>query len=242
MIKGNSVLVIIPARAGSKGLANKNIMKLGDMPLIAYSINAANHSTYLDRIIVSTDSPEIANIAKEYGANVPFLRPAEFAADMSPNSEFILHVLRWLDVNENKSYDILCVLQPTSPFRKSKDIDLSLEKFMNSKSADSLVSINETRRTPYWMKTIDDGGFIRNFIEHKEINSRRQDLPKIYEPNGAIYIMACSDFVKFETFYTSKTTFYLMDQTSSVDIDDILDFKLAELILKENLVELNEVI
>ena len=239
MIKGNRVLVIIPARAGSKGLANKNIMRLGDMPLIAYSINAANHSTYIDRIIVSTDSPEIANIAKEYGANVPFLRPAEFAADMSPSSEFILHVLRWLDGNENQSYDILCLLQPTSPFRKSRDIDLSLEKFINSKSADSLVSINETRSTPYWMQTINDGGFIRDFIEHKEINSRRQDLPKIYEPNGAIYIMACSDFVEFETFYTSKTTFYLMDQTSSVDIDDILDFKLAELILKENLVELN---
>lgn len=239
MIKNKTILAIIPARAGSKGLANKNTRKLENIPLIAYTINSAKHSTYIDTIIVSTDCLEIANIAKEYGATAPFLRPAEFATDISPSHEFILHVLRWLDVNENKSYDILCLLQPTSPFRKSRDIDLSLEKFINSKNADSLVSINETRRTPYWMKTIDDRGFIHDFIEHKEINSRRQDLPKIYEPNGAIYIMACSDFVEFETFYTSKTTFYLMDQTSSVDIDDILDFKLAELILKENLVELN---
>ena len=228
MIGNKTVLAIVPARGGSKGLPKKNIKTLGNKPLIAHSIIAAQKSRYVDRIIVSTDSDEIARIAKSCNADVPFKRPPEYAVDISPSREFIVHALSWLRENENKVYDIFCLLQPTSPFRNWKHLDEAIEKFVNCKKAISLISITETTESPYWMKTIGDNDFLREFVEVSYSEVRRQDLPKTYSVNGAIFIMGSFDYLKSERFFTERTAYYLMDAISSVDIDGELDFIFAE--------------
>lgn len=238
MIGKKTILAIIPARGGSRELPKKNIKLLGDTPLIAYSINAAQRSAYVDRIIVSTDSDEIAQIAKKYGAEVPFKRPPEYATDASsPVSEFIVHALRWLRDNEGKTYDLFCLLQPTSPFRNGNHLNEAIKKFSVCKDAISLISISETTRSPYWMKTINSNGYLEEFVNGDFSDTRRQDLPKTYSVNGAIYIMGTLDYLKTKRFLTDRTTYYLMDAVSSVDIDTELDFKFAEYLLGSGMVE-----
>lgn len=237
MINDKKVLAIIPARGGSKGLPGKNVRCLGGLPLIASSINAARSSGCVDRIIVSTDSDEIANIAREYGAEAPFKRPAQFATDTSPSSELILHALQWVMENERTIYDIFCLLQPTSPFRNGKHLVEAITKFHNCKEATSLISISETTRSPYWMKKIN-GVYLEELINGDYSTVRRQDLPKTYSVNGAIYIMYTEEFLKTKRFLTDRTTYYLMDSVSSLDIDNELDFKFAEFLLNNGSVNL----
>lgn len=231
LIENKRILAVIPARGGSKGIPRKNIRELNQKPLIAYAIEEAAKSKYIDKLIVSTEDSEIAQVSKQFGADVPFMRPIELAADDTPGIHPILHALNWFH-EKGCYFDYIMCLQCTSPFRKAEHIDEAIEKLVNE-AADSIVSVCESEVSPYWMKRIE-GGILKNFLSDIPFYSRRQDTPKTYRLNGAIYLAKTEILYKYSNWYTENTIPYLMDKTTSIDIDDILDFKFAELLMKEN--------
>lgn len=233
MINGKTVLAIIPARGGSKGIPQKNIKLLAGKPLIAWTLENAKKSKYIDRIIVSTDSQEIANVSLKYGAEAPFIRPRELAADETPSSEVIVHTIKWFEINRNQKFNVFILLQPTSPLRNGNQIDSALENFISNSNNKCLVSVKEVEESPYWMKIIDDDYYLKNFTLKQNNFTRRQDLPKIYILNGAIYIMTTSDFMNYKSFDVDKTVPFIMDKKSSIDIDNELDFEIAEYLFKK---------
>lgn len=230
MIDGLRVVAIIPARGGSKGIKDKNIINLCGKPLISYTIEAAKTSMYIDYVLVSTDSEKIAECARNYGAKVPFLRPAELAQDDSASIDVVIHALDYLENKMGMNFYYCVLLQPTSPLRRTEDIDEAVEK-INAYNANSLVSVCEATESPYLMKEIKDSKMID--ILEKPQSLRRQDLPKVYILNGALYINSISRLRKERQFIDGSTIPFIMDKNNSVDIDDFLDLKLAELILKE---------
>ena len=222
-----SVLAIIPARGGSKGILQKNIKLLSGKPLIAWSIETAKKAKCIDRLVVSTDSDAIAKIAIQYGAEVPFLRPPELATDNSPGIEPALHAVEHLP-----GFDWLLLLQPTSPLRTAMDID-SIYEFCNIKHASSAVSICEVKKHPYWIYKKDNSSYIQPFFnKHLEIN-RRQDLPKAYSLNGALYLIKVDQLIKNKSFINQETLGYLMNQERSTDIDTIEDWNWAEYLINQ---------
>ncbi|ONI46073.1 acylneuraminate cytidylyltransferase [Candidatus Epulonipiscioides gigas] len=222
------ILAIIPARGGSKGLPGKNIKILGDKPLIAHTIIAAKESKFISRSIVSTDSSKIANIAKNFGAEIPFIRPDYLATDEATSVDVVLHLLQELK-KDNYVPDFVCLLQCTSPFRNSTDIDSSVEKCLNT-NFDACYSVSKVSSSPYWMKVFD-GEKLSSFMDNKTI-LRRQDLPMIYELNGAIYFVKTSELIKNKSLHLSNATGYIMPEDRSIDIDSALDFELAKLKLR----------
>lgn len=230
MINGKTVLAIIPARGSSKGIPGKNIKLLGGKPLISWTIEAAKESKFIDRIIVSTDSKEIAGVAIECGAEIPFMRPFELASDEASGADVILHVLRWFEKNDI-NYDFFILLQPTSPFRKSEHIDEALDGLIKKPEAQALVSVKIAEESPYWMKEIDDKGFLKNLLSESKQYPNRQDLPRVYILNGAIYISKWDIFLEDKSFFKRKCLPYTMDGRSSLDLDTPLDWKFAEVML-----------
>ena len=227
MIHNNKVLGIIPARGGSKGLPGKNLKNLGGKPLIAWSIGEVKKSKYIDRCIVSTDDEGIAQVAKKYGCEVPFIRPVELATDDANSNDVILHALDILQDN----YDIVTVLQPTSPLRKTEDIDYALE-FMIEKNAQAVVSVCKSNKPIKWHFTIERDHTIKPvYLSEKIISNRQEHLPT-YIPNGALYIAQTDYFKKEKTFYTDQTLAYVMLPGKSVDIDNQIDFLVAEALIK----------
>ncbi len=218
------ILAIIPARGGSKGIPRKNIRLLSGKPLIAYSIETALQSKYIDTVVVSTEDEEIAEIARIYGAEV-IMRPNELAKDDSPIMDTIFHVLETIKMN----YDIVVLLQPTSPLRNCIDINNAIELFLN-KNCESVVGVTENLSL-YWSFSIEEG-YLKPIFGNKYLKNRRQDLPKTYVPNGAIFISTPITLQKYKSFYCQKTIPYIMPRERSVDIDDEVDFKLAELLIK----------
>ncbi|MGL4731447.1 MAG: cytidylyltransferase domain-containing protein [Clostridium sp.] len=235
MINGKKILAIIPARGGSKGVHKKNIKDLCGKPLIGYTIEAAQKSNYIDRIIVSTDDNEILEAVKKFNLEVPFIRPKELAKDDTSSMDVIMHTISWCE-NNFEYYDYICLLQCTSPFRDSKQIDEAVEMLINQKS-DSIVSICESDVSPYWMKNLENGKIV-DFVKDKNKYIRRQDLPKVYKLNGAIYICEMEKLKDNKSWYTKNTLGYVMNSITSLDIDTFLDFKLAEVIIKEKEYEL----
>ena len=225
------VLAIIPARGGSKGVKRKNIRELNGIPIIGYTINAARNSKYVSRVMVSTEDAEIADVSMSLGAEVPFLRPSELASDNSPTMDCILHMLKYLEENEGYIPDYVVLLQCTSPLRTSKHIDEAYEKLINS-SFDSIISVAEVESNPYW-SNIFKGEKLEYFIEDGKKITRRQDLPEVYRMNGAIYLAKLNVLKNENTFECENLTGYVMDEYASVDIDTEMDFKIAEVILKE---------
>ncbi len=225
MYKNQKIIAIIPARSGSKGLKDKNIKTLNGKPLIAYTIEAAQQSEIFDEIIVSTDSEKYAQISREYGANVPFLRSSKNSSDNAGSWEVVKEVLSKLD----KKYDIIVLLQPTSPLRKAQDIAKAIELFFE-KNADTVASVCETDHPIFWCNTLPENLSMKHFIA-KEYNLPRQQLPKSYTLNGAIYICRINNLDKLN-FYSDKSFAYIMNRSTSIDIDTEIDFKLAEIILK----------
>ncbi|WP_027633907.1 cytidylyltransferase domain-containing protein [Clostridium hydrogeniformans] len=225
------ILVIIPARAGSKGLYRKNTKNLNGNPLISYTIEAAKKSKYIDKTIVSTEDIEFAEISKRYGAEVPFLRPINLAQDDTPTIDVILHCIEYLRSEQEYIPDYICLMQCTSPFRDEKCLDEAIERLIEE-DVDSIVSVCESETNPYWLKEIENGKLV-DFISSKNKATRRQDLPKVYKLNGAIYICKTDILIKNKSWYTENTIPYVMDNISSIDIDTILDFKFAEVVMKE---------
>lgn len=225
-------LAIIPARGGSKGLPGKNYKLLNGRPLISYTIQAALESGMFDKVIVSTDSMTIAEIAKESGALVPFLRPQELANDVASSDAAIMHALHFMEEFEDEEYEYVCKLQPTSPLRTAEDIRAAFE-LLFSKEANSVVSVCECEHSPLWTGVISEDLRIDNFLSKQLAVTNRQELQSYYRLNGAIYISKVETFKKNECFFGENSIAYIMEREHSVDIDDILDFKFVELLLNE---------
>jgi len=236
LINGKSVLAIIPARGGSKRFPGKNLKTLGNKPLIAWTIEAAKGSEYIDRLIVSTDSEKIKEICLKWDAEVPFLRPSHLATDNASSEEVILHTLKWLKTNGKDGYDFFILLQPTSPLRTEKHIDNSVEQFVNDPNSSSLVSVSKSERKFDQMMVIND----ESYLEHSTIPvfSRKglEEHSEFHYLNGAIYITSIPLFLKKGSLYSEKTSCYLMDLESSIDIDTQFDLALAEFFLSRMII------
>ncbi len=226
------VLAVIPARGGSKGIPRKNIHLLAGKPLITYTIEAALQSQYRLRVVVSTEDEKIAEVAQAAGAEVPFLRPAELARDDTPTFPVIQHALQWLEQHDDYQPELVVLLQPTSPLRGSEHIDQALELILSSE-ADSVVSLCEAEHSPYWMKKVDAEGRVSPFIVTEGEYTQRQALPKVYRLNGAIFVTRPEVIMRENRLLGDDTRAYIMDQGDSIDIDTELDFKLAELLIKQ---------
>lgn len=232
MINGKSVLAIIPARGGSKGLPGKNIKGLCGKPLIAWSIEAAKACSNIDRVVVSTDDEGIAKVAKKYGSEVPFLRPAELANDTASTIDVIFHAINWLKEHEAYRPEYILLLQPTSPLRSRKDIDGAI-RMLKEKNAKAVVSVCETDHHPWWSNTLPENGNMKDFLRPDILNKRRQDLPVFYRLNGAMYLAQTNYLHECNGFLGPDTFAYRMPQNRSIDIDSYIDFKLATLLLEE---------
>jgi CMP-N,N'-diacetyllegionaminic acid synthase len=225
---------IIPARGGSKGIPGKNLRPAGGKPLIAWTVESALAATLLDRVIVSTESPEIAEVARRCGAEAPFLRPADLAQDDTPGVAPVLHAMRWLADNEEYRPEMIMLLQPTSPLRIAEDIDRAIDLAVE-KIADAVVGVTRVEEHPYWMKRMDPDGRLADFIETDQTIDRRQDLPELFILNGAIYLARYELLLEQETFYTKNTFALVMPVERSLDVDAPWDLHLADLILKDQL-------
>ena len=228
-IKNNKILAIIPARGGSKRIPGKNTKLLAGKPLISYTIEAALDSQYLDKVVVSTDDEGIAQVARRWRAEV-IKRPKQLAADSSRTIEAVFHVLTSLG-RENYIPEVLVLLPPTSPLRVTKDIDTAIELFLN-KDCESLISVCSLKRTPYWVYKIEKGYL--KFLMDLASCGEGGDLSKIYISNGAISINTTEALYKYNEFLAKKTIPYIMPYERSIDIDEEVDFKFAELLLKHD--------
>ena len=224
-------LVVIPARGGSKGVPRKNIKLLNGKPLIHYTIEAARKVFDDAFICVSTDDEEIKEIAELTGIKVPFLRPTELAIDTAGTYEVLLHAIKYFEKETNYYPDILILLQPTSPFRNEIHIKEALEIYKNS-DCEMTISVKETKANPYYLlKEESDEGWL---ISSKEGSfTRRQDCPKVYELNGAVYVIDVKKLKEKQLNQFEKVVKYEMNEMDSIDIDTYLDWQIAEIIISE---------
>ncbi len=228
MYNNKRILALIPARGGSKGIKGKNIINLAEKPLISHTINAALNSKYIDTLVVSTDSIEIARVAEVYGARVPFMRPKELAEDTSKTIDCVVHAIRTLS-EMNEDYDVLVLLQTTQPLRTSVDIDEAIELFfLNGEK--SVVSISEVSDNPVLVRYLDENNNLQKLLNTSS-TCRRQDMPKYYRVNGCIYINKVSE-ISYDTSFNDNTVPFIMNKEHSVDIDDMSDLWLAEYYMK----------
>jgi CMP-N,N'-diacetyllegionaminic acid synthase len=219
VIGGRQVLAVIPARGGSKGLPGKNLLKVNGRPLIAWSVDAAQAASHIDRVVLSSEDEAIINAARECGCEVPFIRPNSLATDLTATFDVVLHALDSLP-----GYDVVVVLQPTSPLRTVGDIDTACERFGVS-GASSCVSVTAVSQNPYWMYRVDERQTLMPLLETLGGISRRQDLPPVYALNGALYIADVSWLRRNRGFMGNDTIAYVMPAERSIDIDSFADFE-----------------
>ena len=234
------ILGIIPARGGSKGIPGKNIKMIAGKPLIEWTIEAAKKSKLLTRVIVSTDDEKIAEVAKQYGAEVPFLRPKDIAQDLSTDVEFLIHALDWLKANQGYEPEIIVRLPPTSPLRTAAHIDEGIKKLMDTPEADAVRPIIETPKHPYkFWKISQDGQWLEPFLG-KEITSfdepqnlPRQLFPKVYMHTGAMDVVRTKTVREQLSTSGKKLSYFFMTPEASVNIDHQIDFDFAEFLLNK---------
>jgi len=222
-------LAIIPARGGSKRLPRKNVLDLEGKPLIAWSIEAGLQSTYIDKVIISSDDEEILSISEQFGADI-VKRPDALASDTSTTFDAIKHTL-----DNVVEYEYVVLLQPTSPLRNAKHIDDAIE-LLKEKNADAVVSVCEMEHSPLWSNTLDNSLSMENFLLDEVLTKRSQDLETYFRLNGAIYICKIEKLLEEKSFFLKENIFaYVMNRESSIDIDEELDFKLAKFLIKEKI-------
>jgi CMP-N,N'-diacetyllegionaminic acid synthase len=221
------ILGLIPARGGSRAIPRKNIKRLNGKPLIAWTIEAALRSNSLGSVVVSTDDEEIARIAAELGAEVPFMRPRELARDDSPSIDLVLHALDQLP-----GFESVVLLQPTSPLRTTEDIDGCIE-LASDRGALSVVSVSPVGTHPFLMYRLGENQRLEKLVYGPPV-SRRQDLPPVFALNGAVYFAGAEWLRQYRTFVSGDSIGYVMPAERSVDLDTLLDWQLAELALTEN--------
>jgi hypothetical protein len=222
------MIALIPARGGSKGLPNKNIKLLNEKPLIAYTIEAALQAKEISRVIVSTDYENIKEVALQYGADIPFLRPDFLATDSSSSLDVFKYTINRLEEEENIVIDNFVVLQPTSPLRTSKHIDEAISLF-REKEAKAVVSYCKEYHSIFWHKKVDKQGKIVNLFEG-DFSKNRQEIEETYFPNGAIYVFN-KNYIFGTKDYSNDCYAYIMDRKYSIDIDTIDDFLYAEFLI-----------
>ena len=226
------ILGIIPARGGSKGIKDKNLIPLAGKPLIAWTIKCARDAGIFHRIIVSTDSKKISDVAQSYGAEVPFLRPAELATHKAGAIEVLIHSLKWLEEHGNETYDVVYYLQPTSPLRQPVDVKNSLETMIRKK-AEAVVSVCEAEHHPLWAGPLPPDGNMAAFFSSDLHKKNRQELPPYYRLNGAIYCSKVESFLARKDWYGDKTYACIMTQERSADIDNLFDIALTEFLISK---------
>jgi len=225
MFNEKTFLAIIPARGGSKRLPRKNVLDLAGKPLIAWSIEEGLKSKYIDKIIVTSDDDEILDIAKKFGSDT-IKRPDELASDTATSFDAVKHAIDNVD-----EYDYVLLLQPTSPLRTSQHIDEAIELLM-SRNANAIISVTEMDHSPLWSNILPDDRSMEGFLQDEVLHKRSQDLPTYYRLNGSIYICKTERLLTEESFFIKDDVYsYIMDRESSVDIDEAIDFKLAELFI-----------
>ena len=233
------IYAIIPARAGSKGVKNKNIRCVGGYPLLAYAIGAAALCPFVSRIIVSTDSEDYARIARYYGAETPFLRPAQFATDTSPDIEFMEHAISWFADNEGRLPEYWMHLRPTSPLREISVVSAAAERMLADAKATSLRSSHPQVFPPYKMFCAGEDGYYRSFVEGMtidEANNPRQDFPQVYVPDGYVDLLRTEFIRKEHRMHGDRCIAFTIDQ--AVDIDAKEDLEITELRMKKNPTEI----
>ena len=227
----DKILAVITARGGSKGLVKKNILDLAGIPLIAWTIKAAQQSKYISKVVLSSDDDEIIDIAKRFNCEVPFRRPPELATDDASSVDVVCHAL------ENvPGYKYVIVLQPTSPLRTAVDIDAAFELMISNK-AQSCVSVCEAAKTPYWMYHLGPDKTLNRLLPLPDGGHRRQALPPTYELNGAMYILNVDLLSRYRNLIPENTIAYIMDRQVSIDIDSLWDFKESKAYLENKLVD-----
>lgn len=226
MIHDKSILAIIPSRGGSKGVYRKNIRELAGKPLIAWTIDEAKKSKYIDEVILSSEDSEIIDVAKTCGCSVPFVRPRELALDDTPGIEPVLHAIEYMP-----NYDYVVLLQPTSPLRNVNDIDTAIEKCERNNGV-AIVSVTESDKSPYWMYRLGHKEIISPLMGITEIPTRRQEAPKAYVLNGAVYVSTTRILKDEKSFLQKKTIAHVMPTERSLDIDSEMDFKICEIMLR----------
>lgn len=226
------MLAVIPARGGSKGVPHKNIRDLDGKPLIAYTIEAAIKSKVFDKIVVSTDSSEIAEIAQRYGAEVPFIRPKDLSGDFSSSDDVVLHAIDYFK-RKGKEFEYVCKLQPTSPLRNETHI-MEAYQLLKDSNSNFVVSVCECEHSPLWTGTLDEKKSLNRFINEYVKGACRQKLPKYYRLNGAIYMGKTEAFEDNKSFFGKNGTAFIMNQEESIDIDNYFDFEIAKLLIKRN--------
>lgn len=232
MYKDKTFLAIIPARGGSKGLHGKNIKILCGKPLIAWSIEAGLASQYIDEVMVTTDSEIIAEVAREFSATVPFLRPAELASDTATTFDAVKHVIDYYATEKSQHFDYIVLLEPTSPLRESGDLDQMIEIIVSADiNYDAIVSLGEVHEHPSVMKKIT-GDKVMPYVKDLVMTTRRQDNSPAYFPYGVGYIVKTKNLLEEKTFYTRRTTHHLIKRYQCHEIDDIYDFLAIESIMK----------
>lgn len=226
-------LIIIPARGGSKGIPHKNIKPLNGKPLIYYTIDVARQIVSDENICVSTDDAEIIKCVEDYGLKVPFVRPDELATDKAGTYEVLLHAMDYYE-KIGKQYDTVILLQNTSPFRTGEHVKEAMALY--KAGIDMVVSVNETRSNPYYnCFEEDDSGFLIKTLDGS-LFKRRQEAPQTYEYNGAIYVFNAESLRKEHYGNFTRRVKYVMDDIHSIDLDNMIDWKFAEFIIKEELI------
>ena len=225
MIAGQKVLGVIPARGGSKGVPRKNIRIVGGKPLIAWTIEQAQKSRYIDRLIVSSEDPEIIRVAQEWGCEAPFVRGEVLAADDAPGIAPVLEAIERVG-----GYEWVVLLQPTSPLRAASDIDGCLE-LCSARKANACVSVSVASQHPYWVYALRADDRLEPYVRTAEPAARRQNLPAAYVLNGAVYTARCKWLRNTKEFVNDETVGFVMPSERSLDIDTPLDIEIAELLL-----------
>ncbi|MDD6628171.1 MAG: acylneuraminate cytidylyltransferase family protein [Lachnospiraceae bacterium] len=234
------VLFVITARGGSKGVPRKNIRMVGKFPLIAYKIIAAKKCRYESRVIVSTDDEEIAKISKDYGAEVPFMRPKELADDSASSMDVVMHAMNWISENDTESYDYICLLEPSSPFASYKDLNNALE-LLEKTGADTLLGMKEVEVSTRFIHTLDENGGLSEFYRaiKDQTSVRRQDQKKEYTMNGCMYIAKWDYFMKNKLFHSEKSIPYIMPEEKSIEIDTMLNYEMACNLVEKGMIDVS---
>jgi CMP-N,N'-diacetyllegionaminic acid synthase len=232
MYKGKKILALIPARGGSKGLSRKNIKLLLGKPLIAWTIEQAKSSSYIDYVYVSTEDEEIANISRTYGADIPFMRPSALAQDTSSSIDVVLYSVDKLR-EQYGEFNLVVLLEPTSPLRDSADIDSAIERLINNKKASSIVGISKAESFhPNFIVKVSNDDLLSPYTSDGKCNSRRQDLEELFFFEGSVYVSYIDSLIKNRSFYHKDTMGYIVPKWKSYEIDELSDFIIVEALMK----------
>lgn len=240
-MKMNRILWLVPARSGSKSIPHKNIKKLGDYPLIAWRIKSALSVSSPNDVWVSTDSEEYAEIARGYGATIPFIRPAELASETATSADVVLHAIHEAD-KRGLSYAALGLLEPTSPFITCSQLTEAVQQLLGNDEAENIVAVRETRPNTYFIQK--DSKYLTELAERLSLlqSHARQDFVKEITPSGGFHIAKWDSFKKSKTFYTQKTLSYLVGSGHELEIDEPDDWNYAEFILQSGLVKTSQIL